>query len=243
MFREKLVEVTINEVKKRMKQGIGSEKSKHADTIIKNHVAFSTGAGLIPVPVIDIVAVSAVQLDMIRQVAKVYEVDFSETQGKAIVSALTSSTLARAGASSIAKAVPFIGTYIGGASNAVLAGASTFALGEVFKRHFETGGTILDFDTERLKRLYQEKFEKGKSIAQEASEQPTPTTTGGFTLATEDQEATTSTSVDTTPPSIAATSSSSAIVQDLKELAELKAAGILSDEEFDFMKQKILGQL
>ena len=62
---------------------------------IRNHVIWSMGAGLIPVLVADIFAVSALQLDMIRQMCRVYDVDFQETQGKAIVTALTSSTLAR----------------------------------------------------------------------------------------------------------------------------------------------------
>ena len=50
---------------------------------------------------------------------------------------------------------------------AVLSGASTYALGEVFKKHFETGGTFLDFDIDRLTKMYKEKFEKGKKVAEE----------------------------------------------------------------------------
>jgi hypothetical protein len=36
--------------------------------------------------------------------------------------------------------------------------------GEVFKKHFETGGTFLDFDAKRLRKIYNEKFEKGKQV-------------------------------------------------------------------------------
>jgi hypothetical protein len=50
---------------------------------------------------------------------------------------------------------------------ALLAGASSYALGEVFKKHFSTGGTFLDFDPKRLKKLYNEKFEKGKKVAEQ----------------------------------------------------------------------------
>ena len=53
----------------------------------------------------------------------------------------------------------------------VFSGASTYALGEVFREHFETGGTFLDFDPGRLKKYYQEKFEKGKKVAQEIREE------------------------------------------------------------------------
>ena len=109
------------------------ERSKHADSIIRNHMIWSMGMSVvIPLPVADVLAVSAVQLDMIRQLCKVYEKDFSDTSGKAIVTALTSSTLAKAGARSVIKLIPGIGTIIGGVAVSILNGASTYALGEVF---------------------------------------------------------------------------------------------------------------
>lgn len=195
------------------------ERDKHAETVIRNHVIASMGFGLIPIPVADIFAVSASQLDMIRQLCKVYDIDFKETQGKAIVSALTSSTLARIGAGSLAKMIPFVGSLVGGITNAVLAGATTYAVGEVFKRHFQMGGTILDFDTERMKKVFQEKFEKGKQVAQDLKEDPT-----GFKM---NKEAAPSTA-------------NSSTVQRLKELADLKEAGVLTQEEFEQMKKKVI---
>jgi hypothetical protein len=61
------------------------KKQKHADTIIRNHIIWSMGAGLIPVPIVDFFAVSGIQLDMIRQLCKLYDQDFKEAQGKAII--------------------------------------------------------------------------------------------------------------------------------------------------------------
>ena len=59
---------------------------------------------LIPVPVVDMFAVSAIQLDMIRQLATLYDIDFKQTEGKARITALTGTGLARLGA----RAVKFI---------------------------------------------------------------------------------------------------------------------------------------
>jgi len=140
---------------------------EQADNIIRNHVIWSMGAGFIPVMVADIFAVSALQLDMIRQMCRVYNVDFQETQGKALVTSLTSTTIARLGAGSLVKLVPGLGSMLGGATVSAFAGASTYALGEVFKKHLESGGTILDFDPDRLRKYYKEKFEKGKTVAKE----------------------------------------------------------------------------
>lgn len=210
-------------------QDVKKERDKHAESVIRNHIFFSMGAGIIPVPVVDIFAVSATQLDMIRQLCKVYDQDFLETQGKAIVSALTTATLARIGAGSLAKLIPLVGSFVGGVTNAVLAGASTYALGQVFKIHFQTGGTILDFDVNRLKKLYNEQFEKGKKVAEELRKQQ----------AAKKKAETTDTAEEKVAPTKPAEFEKDDIAR-LKELAELKDAGIISDKEFEKMKKKII---
>ncbi|MAW88150.1 MAG: hypothetical protein CMJ42_16655 [Phyllobacteriaceae bacterium] len=212
---------------------VNQERGKHAETIIRNHILFSMGAGVIPLPVVDIFAVSASQLDMIRQLCKVYDQDFSESQGKAIVSSLTTATLARLGAGSLAKLIPLVGSFVGSVTNAVLAGASTYALGHVFKIHFETGGTILDFDTKRLKKLYDEQFEKGKKVAEELRKQQEAKRKAA-------QEAA---PVPTTPEETSDENPDpTTVVDKLKELAELKKEGIISEEEFEKMKKKLIGE-
>jgi uncharacterized protein (DUF697 family) len=187
-------------------------RSDSADSIIKNHMIWSMGAGFIPVPIADLFAVSAIQLDMIRQLCKLYEVDFKQTEGKAVITALTGSGLARLGARAV-KFIPGVGSILGGVTMAVLSGASSYALGEVFKKHFETGGTFLDFDPERLKKYYNEKFEKGKEVADELRKK---------------QE------------TVVKSADASSAVDKLKELAEMKSAGVLTDDEFETMKKKII---
>lgn len=221
-----------------------SERAKHADTVVRNHVIWSMGVSfIVPIPIADVFAVSALQLDMIRQLCRVYEKDFSETQGKAIITALTSSTLARAGARSLIKLVPGIGTVIGGVTVSIFNGASTYALGEVFKKHFESGGTILDFDTDRLKKMYKEKFEKGKKVAEElrkdedarkeaeeAAQEDPPVTR--VRLDDEDEKA------SYTPTTTEQERQD--VVSRLRELADLKEQGILSEQEFEDMKKKLI---
>jgi uncharacterized protein (DUF697 family) len=205
-----------------------TERNKHADTIIRNHVVWAMGAGFIPVLIADIFAVSALQLDMIRQLCKAYDVDFQQTQGKAIVTSLTSSTLARVSAGSLVKLVPGLGSILGGVTISVFAGASTYALGEVFKKHFESGGTILDFDPARLKKMYQEKFEKGKKVAED--------------LARKDQE------VVVQPEEKEKAGGedkkvSSVLMARLRDLNELRKEGIITEEEFEQMKKRLLDSL
>ncbi len=189
-----------------------TNRSDEANSIIKNHMVWSMGAGLIPVPIADLFAVSAIQLDMIRQLAKLYEIDFKHTQGKAYMTALTGSGLARLGARAI-KFIPGVGSILGGITMSVLSGASSYALGEVFKKHFETGGTFLDFDPQRLKKYYDEKFEKGKEVAKEVQH--------------ENEKA-------------KSKSTASGLVDKLKDLIDMKEKGLISEEEFAAMKKKLI---
>lgn len=199
-----------------------SERESHADTIIKNHIVWSMGAGLIPVPIVDFFAVSGIQLDMIRQLCKLYDQDFRESEGKAIITSLTGSGIARMGAKAMVKFIPGVGSVIGGVTMAVLSGASSYALGEVFKKHFETGGTFLDFDPKRLKKLYNEKFEKGKKVAEQIKREND-----------RKREA---------AEQVAGTKVSGRMVDKIKELAELRKEGLITEEEFAAMKKKLIGE-
>jgi uncharacterized protein (DUF697 family) len=246
MNSKKIWDYTSKKVKDSIMSDSNSVRSKHADTIVRNHVIWSMGAGFIPVIVADVLAISALQLDMIRQMCKVYDVDFSETQGKAVVTALTGSTLARIGAGSIVKLIPVLGSIAGGAALSVLAGGSTYAIGQVFKRHFESGGTILDFDPARLKKMYQEQFEKGKKKAEQwrkdekireqaneaAQENDLP-----FAMPSDES------GQPSEPPTVSKasnTNDSTEAIARLKELAKLRDEGIISEEEFQSMKKKVI---
>jgi uncharacterized protein (DUF697 family) len=140
---------------------MNSQKVK-AEAIIRYHVLWSMGGGLIPIPLVDFAAVTAIQLEMLQQLARLYEVDYSQSTGKAFVSALTGTTIARLGASFV-KAIPGIGTLIGGASMSLASGASTYAVGQVAMNHFTNSGTLSNFVEEQVKQAYDSAFERGKS--------------------------------------------------------------------------------
>lgn len=190
--------------------------AKQADTIIRNSVVFASGAGLIPVPIADFMAVTAVQLEMIRRLCKVYKVDFKETEGKAALLALTSSGIARLSGRMIAKMIPVVGSIVGGVAVSALSGASTYAVGEVFKRHFNNGGTFLDFDWASFKNYYNEKFEKGKEYAEKIKKEQ-----------------------DAEKQAIQHESTSD-YLDSLQRLFEMKASGAISDEDYEKLKAEIM---
>ncbi|MCK9305094.1 MAG: YcjF family protein [Bacteroidales bacterium] len=147
---------------------------ERSNDLVKKYMWWSMGAGLIPVPLVDIAAVSAVQLKMIKDMSDIYGVKFSENKGKSILSALLGSivpnSLARGGVGSILKMLPVVGSVMGGVSMSLFSGASTYAVGKAFVQHFESGGTFLDFDPVKVKDYFFSKFEEGKEIAKEMDE-------------------------------------------------------------------------
>ena len=147
-----------------------STKRIETEKIIDRHMYWAVGAGLIPIPIADIAAVTAIQLDMLKSICDIYHIDYSKDTGKSWISALAGSTLTKAlaklGASAV-KTIPVVGTAVGMTSMAILSGASTYALGHVFVNHFEAGGTASTFNTEDIKKFYKEKLAEGKKKARE----------------------------------------------------------------------------
>lgn len=200
-------------------------KDDSAALIIKNHMLWTMGAGFIPIPIADLFAVGYLQLDMIRQLSKIYDIDFQETEGKAIISSITTAGIAKVGAARIVKFIPIVGSMLGGVALSIFSGASTYALGYAFKKHFEAGGTFLDFDMNKLKKTYKELFEKGKTVAEELNSEQEKLRKAAAEA--QDIEKKTKVSKD--------------IINELKELQKLKEDGVLTEEEFAEMKKKLIG--
>lgn len=189
------------------------EKRQKTGKIIKEHVLWALGAGLVPLPLLDVAAVTLVQLDMLKQLCRLYEKNYSDSEGKVILSALTGGTLARLGASAL-KALPGIGTLIGGISMTIMSGASTYAVGRVAMMHFASGGNLFDLDVNSAKKVYEEEFEKGKTYASNLEKEKKT-----------------------------ASSTPDEVISKLEKLAQLKEKGIITEEEFDAQKQKLLERL
>ena len=131
--------------------------------IIKRHVIWAMGGGFIPISLLDIASMTAIQIDMLKQLAKLYGVEYSTAKGKTFVSALTGRSLASIGATAI-KALPGVGTLLGGVSMSVMSGASTYAVGKVATELLETGDDLFNVDLASAKKRYEDSLAEGKTI-------------------------------------------------------------------------------
>ena len=199
-----------------------------SDSIIHNHVLWSCAAGAVPVPLIDFVAVTAIQLDMLRQLASHYKVEYSEDQGKAWVAALCGGIAARIGGN-LLKLIPGIGTLLGGISVSIMSGASTYALGQVASAHFAQRGSFEDLDFSAAKRDFDAAFEEGKRYAESAKDEPVPPRSADKPSAA--------------PQAGADSTEQSDALDGLERLGALRQAGHLSDDEFQSAKSRYLRRL
>ena len=145
-------------------------RKAETDRLIKNHTYGSMGVGLIPLPVVDFLALTGIQIRLLYKLSKFYGVDFSKERAKTIISSLVGSFVPVAAAGPIAsmiKMVPIIGQATGALTMLATGGACTYALGHVFVQHFESGGTFLDFEPEKVKAYFAEQFKEGKKFAAE----------------------------------------------------------------------------
>jgi uncharacterized protein (DUF697 family) len=145
----------------------------NAQAIVRRYMLWSMGAGAIPIPGLDLATVTGVQLKMLSELAREYDLPFREDRGKAIISALIggagSGALAYGVVGSVLKAIPLFGSLLGLASVPITAGAVTYAVGNVFLQHFASGGTFLDFDPARVRAHFADEMKEGRRVAADAA--------------------------------------------------------------------------
>jgi uncharacterized protein (DUF697 family) len=141
---------------------------QEADRIVKNHVLVGSAVGLMPLPVVDIFALSTTQLNMVHQLSRHYQIDFDNKKAKsAIISLINGSlpTVTVISLSSFVKLIPGIGTLGGNASLILTGAAVTYATGRSFIKHFNEGGTIEDFNAKKYAVFFKDELKKGRDFA------------------------------------------------------------------------------
>jgi uncharacterized protein (DUF697 family) len=144
-------------------------REQQALATITGYAWGNAAAGLIPIPVVDLIAFTGVQVAMVKAVAKIYDVPFQKDAARTVVMSLLSSlgsmTVAGGIFLSVLKFVPFLGLQAAVVTLPAVAGAITYAVGKVFIMHFEAGGTILSFDANAMKSYFREYYQQGLSEA------------------------------------------------------------------------------
>ena len=140
-----------------------------ADNTIKYYCFWSFSTALIPVPLVDLAAMSAIQTKMISELSELYDVPFSQGLAKKAIAALVASASSSSFASLI-KLVPGIGYFGLAIPLATLNVSYTYAVGKIFAQHFQSGADLASFDPDAQKTNFKEKLEEGKEYARKTKQ-------------------------------------------------------------------------
>jgi len=149
------------------------ERLLEAQNIIKNHMMISSGFGIVPMPIVDLVGITGTQVNMLRSLSNLYDQKFTKDLGKKAIGSLVGGGLSlpvAMGLSSLIKFIPVIGQTSGIISMAASGGAMTYAVGKVFVQHFESGGTFLTFDPIQVREYFKSELKEGKNMVKDIKE-------------------------------------------------------------------------
>jgi uncharacterized protein (DUF697 family) len=177
------------EVTKTGPEGQVADESRDeiATKLVDRFALWAGGAGLIPIPLVDVATVAGVQIQMLRRLSQIYDVPFSDNRGKSVIAGLLGSTIPATsgmGMASVLKVVPLIGTPLGTLMMPALSAGATYAIGKVFIQHFASGGTLLDFHAPDYREFFKAQKEKWSRRSASAPAASTSTTGSGKGTAT-----------------------------------------------------------
>jgi len=158
-----------------------NERLCKARKIVRKNMYWSMGIGVVPMPIVDLLGVAGFQAKALKELSDLYGIPFFNHTIKNILAMLISGSgtvymgypltqvFAQAIGGSALKSIPVIGQVVSIATVPVIAGALTYATGQVFIQHFESGGTFLSFNPKKVRAYFQEQFAEGMKIASEAA--------------------------------------------------------------------------
>ena len=160
------------------------DRESQARRTVQKYMGFSAAVGLLPLPFLNTAGITAIQLRMLQVLSESYEVPFSKDLGKKIIGSLLGSIVPTslsgalggvAGLFASSMSVAHVaGSIVGRLTMPVFAGASTYAIGQVFIQHFESGGTFLNFEPAKVRDYFRRQFGRGRDLASEAREESSP---------------------------------------------------------------------
>ena len=113
-------------------------KNQKAIATISTSTGLATSAAVIPIPVADSVAITGIQVAMIVSLGGIYGQVISKNLAKNLLGAFLVFKVGEWLASWV-KAIPGVGTIVGGAAQMIIAGTLTYSLGLAVKHVLEKG--------------------------------------------------------------------------------------------------------
>ncbi len=130
-----------------------------AAAIVRHHAALCAGAALVPFWWAASPSITGLQLKMLSELSSCYDVEFAQDFARPLVASLAggglSLVLSQHPVSLALKSwvigIPVVGLPLRFGTGPAIMAAYTWVLGQAFIRHYESGGTYLDFHLGRVR--------------------------------------------------------------------------------------------
>lgn len=212
-------------------------------------------------------ALKTVQIEMLQQLFRRYGAEFSPAEANAMMTTLLGASVTRY-AKSFIKAIPIISQLLSDETHSlpVLAAASTYALGQVAVLRLERDCPFFQLNEEAITRVYQQEVERGKSLAktlesghsnaavaldfetpkqryEQECRAPITPEDDPFAISIEDAEPHAGKADARRKSAKTPSNEPETLVAKFEQLAQLKASGLITEEEFQAQRRKLLAQM
>jgi len=151
-----------------VEEGSKNYRALLAEQTVKNWSTYAAVAGVIPVPVLDLAAIGGLQVKMISELCKIYELPYKKEAVQSLLGGLAGGTLTMLASGYLSERlfryIPYAGPVLSVVIQPGLAFVSTFALGRIFINKFESGQSLAGLTAEAVSSAYHEQLAKTKSL-------------------------------------------------------------------------------
>ena len=123
-------------------------RRRRAEGIVERHANYSALGGIIPLPILNVGAVTTIIVRMVKALSRVYGVPFEQDRARAIVLGLIGGLTPAAASTMTASTLLYLipgSNLVGLAVSSVTASTCTRKIGWIVVDHFENGATLADF--------------------------------------------------------------------------------------------------
>jgi uncharacterized protein (DUF697 family) len=124
-----------------------------ADALIKRYALYGTATGLIPTFGLDVAALTAVQVKMIKDLADIYGYDIDDQMVRTTITTGVTALIGRLVtglATSLTKAIAPLKFLVGGATQAALSGFMTAEIGKIYQARLSSGQNPSDITVSEI---------------------------------------------------------------------------------------------
>lgn len=139
-----------------------------ATPVIAAYATAAATAAAVPVPFVDLIAIPAVQAQMVNHLARMYDQPLTAERFRELAASLGVGLVTRQAIRELAKVIPVVGSVAASA----LAAASTFALGRAFCEYIHQIKAGHRPDPATLKRLYHSELQVAERLWRHPGDKP-----------------------------------------------------------------------